>query len=435
MSHALVACADELAGISVALAVGRALGESVPLLRVSMSAVGKLDERIHEQTKHSRHRATTTGASLPELACRADSIRRHAAPWQRLLDELVRRGAATDVARTAVERVIAIPELDVHSEPAWRFSAREVPFLRALLDDEGVTLEAFVAAGLALDLSSADVLKRCVLRLYETPREGDRLLASAWRTRIAPAELHAGAFAAACEFARATRDPADLVALRDDLQRLAADTTPAERMLALREYALRRGEGADPPADLLAGAKPEPLDEFDRVAIFAGAAAASHALTEEALQTLSWLLGPPAARRRPRVRTEPRALQPARRSRQPAARRGPFPGPARLRRGRAQRRHCKRRRRYHRRCGKRLWHPINRLRPTGLRGPRSLREPAGDRWCRVQRARAADDVDGHPRVRAHTRTGQPRCDTRRTDHARRDPDRARARRNRGLARS
>ena len=298
VSHALVACADELAGISVALAVGRALGESVPLLRVSMSAVGKLDERIHEQTKHSRHRATTTGASLPELACRADSIRRHAAPWQRLLDELVRRGAATDVARTAVERVIAIPELDVHSEPAWRFSAREVPFLRALLDDEGVTLEAFVAAGLALDLSSADVLKRCVLRLYETPREGDRLLASAWRTRIAPAELHAGAFAAACEFARATRDPADLVALRDDLQRLAADTTPAERMLALREYALRRGEGADPPADLLAGAKPEPLDEFDRVAIFAGAAAASHALTEEALQTQSWLLGPPAARRR-----------------------------------------------------------------------------------------------------------------------------------------
>ncbi len=269
MSHALVACADELAGISLALAVGRALGESVPLLRVSMSSVGKLDERIHEQTKHSRHRATTTGASLPELACRADSIRRHAAPRQRLLDELVRRGAAADVARTAVERVMAIPELDVHSEPAWRFSTREVPFLRALLDDEGVTLEAFVAAGLALDLSSAEVLKRSVLRLYESPREEDRLLASAWRTRMAPAELHAAAFAAACEFARATHDPAELGALRDALQRLAGDTTTAERMLALREYVLRQAAGADSPAELLAGAKPEPLEGFDRVAILA----------------------------------------------------------------------------------------------------------------------------------------------------------------------
>ena len=312
VSHALVACTDELAGISLALAVGRALGESVPLLRVSMSAVGKLDERIHEQTKHSRHRATTTGASLPELACRADSIRRHAAPRQRLLDELVRRGAAADVARTAVERVMTIRELDVHSEPAWRFSAREVPFLRALLDDEGVTLEAFVAAGLALDLSSADVLKRCALRLYEIPREDDRLLASAWRTRVAPAELHAGAFAAACEFARATRDPAELAALRDDLERLPADTTTAERMLALREYVLRQEDGADAPRELLAGAEPEPLGGFDRVAIFAGAAAASHALTEEALQTLSWLLGPPAARRRRAARAGALESEPSR---------------------------------------------------------------------------------------------------------------------------
>jgi hypothetical protein len=292
VSHALVACGGELDGVSMALAVGRALGESVPLLRVSIGGSGALDERIHEQTRRSRHRATTTATSLPELACRADAIRRHAAPEQRLLDELLRRGAAADVARRAVERVMSIPELEVHSEPAWRFSAHEVPLLRALLDDEGAPLESFVAAGLALDVSAPDVLRRCAVRLYEPPRDGDPLLASAWRARLAPAELSAAAFAAVCEFARAARDPADLESLRAQLHALAADTATGERMLALREQVLREG----PPGDL-DGAQPEPLRGFERVAIFAGAAA-SAALTEDALHTLSWLLGPPQVRRR-----------------------------------------------------------------------------------------------------------------------------------------
>ena len=296
VSHALVACESELDGVSMALAVGRALGATVPLLRVSMTGAGELDQRIHEQTTRSRHRATTTASSLPELACRGDALRRHASPEQRLLDELVRRGAAHDVARGAVGRLMAVPDLEIHSEPAWRFSAREIPFLRALLDDEGVTLESFVAAGLAVDLSPSAVLERCVPRLFEAPREDDRLLASAWRSRMASGELHAAAFAACVEYARATRDPEQLQAMRARLHDLSADTASAERALALREYVLLDEPREEERAQLLAGADPQRLRGFNRVAIFAGAASASHALTEDALHTLSYLLGPPEVR-------------------------------------------------------------------------------------------------------------------------------------------
>jgi len=296
VSQALVACDGELDGVSMALAVGRALGESVPLLRVSMTGAGELDQRIHEQTQRSHHRATTTATSLPELACRGDAIRRHASPAQRLLDELMRRGGAREAARSAVDRLMEAHDLEIHTEPAWHFSAREIPFLRALLDDDGVPLEAFVAAGLALDLTTSAVLERCALRLFQAPRDGDRLLASAWRSRLLPGELEAAAFAACVEYARANRDPAQLRAMRERLRDLDARTDTAQRAIGLREYVLLSAPAKHEREELLAGGDPQRLRGFARVAIFAGAASASHALTDDALHTLSYLLGPPGVR-------------------------------------------------------------------------------------------------------------------------------------------
>jgi hypothetical protein len=325
VSHALVACDNELAGIGLALAVGRALGAGVPLLRVSMLEAGELDSRIHEHTRASRHRATTSVTSLAELACRRDAIRGHASLEARLHDELVRRGAEPGLAEEAIGRLMTHGELEIHSDPAWRFSAREVPLLRALLDDEGVSLEAFVAAGLALDLSSASALAASAERLLTAPADDAPAQALAWRASFSPAELEASGFAACCEFARATSDPEELRALRERLAAVPGDTDAVTRVLELREFVtLSRavehareqlllaspGEQAEAAAarlerlrealrgraTLLRDADPERLVEHERVAIFAGAAAASHALSDDALETLSRLLGPPEAR-------------------------------------------------------------------------------------------------------------------------------------------
>ncbi|HUB76942.1 MAG TPA: NAD(P)-binding protein, partial [Solirubrobacteraceae bacterium] len=245
-SHALVACEAELDGVALALAVGRAIGERIPLLRVSLLGSGELDERIHERTRASRNRATTSITSIPELVCAAAAIREHSSAEDRLVDELVRGGATLDSARRAVARLFDGDALDIHSDPAWRFSAREVPMLRALLDERGVALEAFVAAGLALDLGAPATLERCAERLLGD--DGSPGLAGAWRTRLAPSELRAAAFAACCEYARATHDPDALRALRE---RVGDDA--AARMLELREFVLlpaaaarAKQEGRDP---------------------------------------------------------------------------------------------------------------------------------------------------------------------------------------------
>jgi voltage-gated potassium channel Kch len=324
VSHAIVACDSELDAISLALAVGRALGAGVPLLRVSMLGTGELDTRIHDYTMASRHRATTSVTSLPELACRGDAIRRHASLEDRLIDELCRRGAQHDSAREAIDRLMAQAELEIHSDPAWRFSVREIPLLRALLDDEGVSLEAFVAAGVALDLGSAPTLAMSAERLLTAPAEDAPAMARAWRGRLAPAELHEAAFAACCEYARATRDPEALRETRSRFASLAGDVDAVTRLLELREFVtlpravdkareevLRAvpGDQADALArklerlkqalrqrdKLLRGAQADRLAEFEQVAIFAGAAG-GHALTGDALDTLSKLLGPPEAR-------------------------------------------------------------------------------------------------------------------------------------------
>jgi voltage-gated potassium channel Kch len=288
VSHAIVACDSELDGVALALAVGRALGDGVPLLRVSMLGSGELDERIHERTRASRVRATTSVTSIPDLVCRAAAIRSHAALEDRLFDELVRRGASPESARYAIAQLMANEALEIHSDPAWRFSAREIPMLRALLDDDGVSLEAFVAAGLALDLGAPATLERCAERLLRTDTGSE--LSTAWRARLPGHELHAAAFAACCEFARATSDPDVLRRFRE-----AVEDDGVRRLFELREYVLS-GHG-QAQADLLREAEPKRFAGFDRVAIFAGAGGASPALTDGALATLAQLLGPPEARR------------------------------------------------------------------------------------------------------------------------------------------
>jgi|GEM_PF-1316140 hypothetical protein len=332
VSHAIVACDSELEGVGLALAVGRALGDGVPLMRVSMVGTGELDSRIHDHTMASRHRSVTTITSVPELACAGQAILRHSAPEDRLLDELAKRGMPAASAQDAIARLMAQSELEVHSDPAWRFSLREIPLLRALLDDEGVSLDAFVAAGLAINLGSGPNLARSAERLLTAPDEHASPLARAWRARLTENELQAAAFAASCEYARSTSDWDALSSTRRLLQSLRGDVDAATRVLELREFVLlptaatqareqllqaAPGEATGEAASklerienalrerrkLLRGADAERLAGFTRVAIFAGAADASRAMTEDALETLSALLGPREARARAAARS------------------------------------------------------------------------------------------------------------------------------------
>jgi voltage-gated potassium channel Kch len=327
VSHAIVACESELDGIGLALGVGRALGDGIPLMRVSMLGTGELDNRIHDHTLASAHRSTTTVTSIPELASRADTIRSHSSLEDRLVDELVKRDVAPHSAQDAVERLTSRNELEIHTDPAWRFSAREVPLLRALLDDDGVSLDAFVAAGLAINLQSSPNLATCAERLLREPDPDAALRAHAWRARLGEDDLHAAAFAACCEYARVTSDWEALTLTRQRIQALPGDVDAARRVLELREFILlpralaeaqarlaatQPGEDSaaatavlarvqvafDSRDQLLRGADHAKLAGYERVAIFAGAADASHAMTDDALVTLGKLLGPRSTRTR-----------------------------------------------------------------------------------------------------------------------------------------
>ncbi len=229
LSCAIVACTEELDSIALALGIGRALGDGVRVFRVSMLDLSTLDMHIQEQTKESLRRSPTTIKSVAELACDGDAIRSHSSGEDRLVDELVKRGRTCDAARTSVESLFGRTDLDVHTDPAWHYAELEVPILDALLRadakenrDDDVPLDAFVAAGLAIDLQSRA-----------------NLLAAAGR--LIARGMSESAFAACCEYARVTVDWRELESAGAELSTVAdADSTAAADVPALRVLELRR---------------------------------------------------------------------------------------------------------------------------------------------------------------------------------------------------
>jgi hypothetical protein len=316
VSYAIVACDDELDGVALALGVGRALGDAVPLVRVSMLGPSTLDNHIEQQTKASRHRSTTRVKSVAELACDRDAIRSHSSGEDRLIDELVKRRHALDSAQSSVGRLFLRSDLDIHTDPAWHFSELEVPMLKALLEadqredeDDGISLDAVVAAGLAINFHSEANLLAAAERLIARGETANAFPACCeyaritgdWRALAQATTRLADAAGEGCqadhktlairvlELRRAVLLPDAVSAARERLKKDPHDGS-AKKELECCEDALRRSRLALRAAcSQLRGGQDDLLGGYTRVAIFAGGA---NPLSEELAQRLSELLGP-----------------------------------------------------------------------------------------------------------------------------------------------
>jgi voltage-gated potassium channel Kch len=273
---AIVACNDELVATELALSVGRALGKGVPMIRVAPQTKSTLDTHIERHTnKLSSRHARTEVVSLADLACDKDAIRRSMVR-ERLAALLEQRDLSG--ATEMVSKLMARGELEIHSTPAWHFSERETPMLRALIERDGVPLDAFVSAGLAINLNTENNLL-----------DAAELLVARCSERMGGHHEWAPAFAASCEYARAVRDPVN--ALPQAIKRLSeAGGTSSTRVLELLAVArlspddVTRALGGR--VDPLAGAQPHRLRARNRVAIFAGGADSMSQATSEGLGEL-----------------------------------------------------------------------------------------------------------------------------------------------------
>ena len=248
--HAIVACARELDGVRLTLAVSRALGGGVLMTRVTTQPESVLDGRLRERTAHSDWLATTDVRALADLACDPGAIAR-AAARQRLESALERDFPAAQAAGLTAQ-LFGRRTLRMHSDATWRVPACERVLLEQLLAPAPVS--AFVDAGLAVDLEDPENLRHAA----------DGLLRSGQRD---------AAFMAWCEYVRhLSADSAP--ALRAGLDALPGDEL-ADAILRLRAAVLEpRREAA--PSGPLAGAT--------RVAIFAGGAASMTAEARDLLE-------------------------------------------------------------------------------------------------------------------------------------------------------
>jgi voltage-gated potassium channel Kch len=188
--HALVACNEELDGVGLTLAVSRALGDGIPLTRVTTQPESELDRHLERQTKHSRYLATTSVQAIADLAWKRDGIRRifRTVRLTQALGETSRATKNTALpAGDALEYANALFEkLQIHSDPAPRVTPGNWPLVNAMLQSalpdgkasQPVTVSAFMGAGLVADLESGGNLQKAAKELAER-RETDAAFA-AW---------------------------------------------------------------------------------------------------------------------------------------------------------------------------------------------------------------------------------------------------------------
>lgn len=286
---AIVACYDDLTATELALGLGRALGTAVPMIRIAPQLKSTLDRRIEHRTKESPERSTIVVQPLVDLVCAAV---RHSTPEERLV-MLLREQKISDAESKVSNLMTRRGQLALHSAPAWHFSARETPMLRALVERDGVPLDALVAAGLAINLyTQTNLLDAAVLLAADRAKHPHRQ--AGWWTP----------FAACCEYTRLRRVSGhDLAAiLRDAIGQLSrAGDLEATRVLELFAVARlpeqERAAALQGRDDPLAGAQKDRLlasdgVAFERVAIFAGGADSMPPATSDQLANL---LAAPAA--------------------------------------------------------------------------------------------------------------------------------------------
>lgn len=250
--HAIVACAQELDGIRLTLALSRALGGRVLMTRVTTQPASVLDERLHERTARNDRLATTEVRAVADLAGDRDAIG-HVAARQRLAAALEPEIGA-QAARARAAELFARRSLRIHSNAGWRVPPCERVLLSPLV--RPVPVSAMVRAGLAVDLEAPENLRAAGERLSADGDEQQAVVA--W-----------------CEYARHV-DAESPQAVREGLLAPAGDPL-ADEILRMRAQTLA-GTGHAPPDGILAGAR--------RVVILAGAAGSMTAETRTLLAPL-----------------------------------------------------------------------------------------------------------------------------------------------------
>lgn len=278
VSHAIVACEDEHASISIAVTLSRVLAPGVRLARVVTQPKNDLDRQLAEQRDSRRARIDVI--SITDLAWGRNAERvPDVPPAGRLAVTLVKEGLEQQAADEVAKELVGDAELGLHSDPVPRITPATAPIVDALLKEASgehrpaVTSRVLVLASLFPELASRANLARAAARLT---REGSPHAFSAWceYARLVPVDT-----AAAAELP----DTAAAAALREMSSGGGVPSAP----LRLKAAAMGSGDVLDDLAPDRGAVAELETRASRRIVIFAGGAAS---MTGEAREEITKLL-------------------------------------------------------------------------------------------------------------------------------------------------
>jgi hypothetical protein len=269
VTHAVVACEDEHASITIAVTLSRILGPTVKLTRVSTQPGNELDKQLESYAGEPPRFAPISVLSITDLAwgARAERVQ-DVPPAGRLVAALSEDGVDRPEAEEMTKQLLNQSDLGLHSDAAPAISPATASVLDGLLRSvrdhrRAVTVSALVAAGLSPDLAAPCNLRRAAEQL----------------TR----DLSPDAFIAWCEYVRLIPDAE---AEAPGLLAAAATADRHAAPLKLRAATLGSHEALD---GLIADqAIVDHLNRrvSPRIAIFAGGASSMSAETQHAIARL-----------------------------------------------------------------------------------------------------------------------------------------------------
>jgi len=254
--HAFIACARELDGVELSLALSRVLGAGVLMTRVTTQPSSLLDARLTARNADDPQLATTEVLPIDKLAYDLQAM--ETASARRRLARALEGDLGPAAAGELSAELFARAQLGIHSDPMWRVVASESALVRPLLAP--VPISAMVSAGLSMVLETPENLRASAAALSREGHEQD-------------------AFVAWCEYARhvtAGSPESERAGLRDATGDEVIDT-----ILRMRAMTLGMRTSTDPRETLGAvGARSDLLAGGKRVTIFAGAADSMSAESE-----------------------------------------------------------------------------------------------------------------------------------------------------------
>lgn len=270
ISHALVACEDEHASISIAVTLSRVVGPAVKLIRVATQPHNELDRQLEAYARGNPRLAkievhSIVGLAWGEEATGAAEVSRA----QRLQAALREEGISDAEATQMADRLLGQGRLQLYSDAAPRITSASAAIVTGMLkrargEGSAVSVSALIAAGLSPDVSSLTNLRRAAeqLSLDRSPT----------------------AFTAWCEYARVIQgNDAETSHMLD----LAASAGGAAAPLRLKAAALGAAEALDALKPDEAVVQELQSRASRRIAIFAGAAGS---MSEETTQAVARLL-------------------------------------------------------------------------------------------------------------------------------------------------